>query len=147
MKPSDVPAGPLLVDTNVASFLYLQKPNSRWEEFAALLAGHVLYLSFATVGEMLVMAHRSSWGEPRRRDLITHIRRYNVMKFDIAVTQAWAEMSAKLKGHLKGEGVNDLWTAACARAQTPAMPIVTDDLTDFGTISNEFPLTLIHPDL
>lgn len=135
------------MDTNVASFIYLKKPNSRWQDFAALLQGHSLYMSFATVGEMLVMAHRSSWGPAKRRDLLAHIQRYTVMQFDIGVVEEWARMSARLRGHLKGEGVNDLWTAACARAQNPTMPVVTDDLSDFETISKAFPLTLIHPDL
>ncbi|MFI6496938.1 PIN domain-containing protein [Nonomuraea typhae] len=135
------------MDTNVASFLYLRKPNSRWQEWASLTQGHVLCLSFATVAEMLVMAHRASWGQRRRDDLIRHLKLYNVLKFDIEICSLWAPMYARLRGTLKGEGVNDLWTAACALAEAPAIPIVTDDLTDFGAISAEFPLTLIHPDL
>ncbi|WP_204014373.1 PIN domain-containing protein [Sphaerimonospora thailandensis] len=135
------------MDTNVASFVYLQKPNSGWENFAALMQGHVLCMSFASVAEMLVMAHRNSWGPARRRDLINHVRLYTVLKFDIEVCKTWAPMYAKLRGQLKGEGVNDLWTAACAMAQNPPLPIITDDLTDFGTIGKHFELTLVHPTL
>lgn len=147
MKPPDVPAGPLLLDTNIVSFIYLQKPNSRWTDWAALIQGHLLYVSFATVAEMLALAHKATWGPRRRADLVTHLQRYPVLRFDMDVCKLWAPMHAKLGGHLKGEGVNDLWTAACALAESPSMPIVTDDLSDFQTISASFPLSLVHLDL
>nr|WP_157553835.1 hypothetical protein [Herbidospora sakaeratensis] len=56
-------------------------------------------------------------------------------------------MSAKLQGHLKSGGANDLWTAACALSQSPPLPIVTQDLSDFQKISKHFGVLLIHPDL
>lgn len=56
-------------------------------------------------------------------------------------------MYHRFKGHLGPSGVNDMWTASCALSQPQPLPIVTDDLRDFQTISAEFPLTLIHPDV
>lgn len=64
------------------------------------------------------------------------------------VVELWAEMHAKLSGHLQKGGANDLWTAACALSLSPQLPVVTNNLSDFGTISKSFPeLRLIHPDL
>lgn len=50
MKPEDVPAGAVLVDTDVVSWLALG--DARASEFAALLAGHQLFISFATLAEV-----------------------------------------------------------------------------------------------
>ncbi|HVQ96229.1 MAG TPA: hypothetical protein VMU51_34745 [Mycobacteriales bacterium] len=50
MKPHEVPAGPLLVDTDVFSFLRLGK--GRHADFAALIDGHVLAMSFAVTNNL-----------------------------------------------------------------------------------------------
>jgi predicted nucleic acid-binding protein len=133
------------VDTNVFSFLYFRK--GRQHEFEDLIRGHLLCMSFASMGEALANAHRAQLGQKRKDDLIAHLRRYTILPFTSAVVESWAPMYAKLNGHLKGQGVNDLWTAACARAQPQPLPVVTDDLSDFKSISQRFPLTLIHPDV
>ena len=47
---------------------------------------------------------------------------------------------------LKGEGINDLWVAACCLVHE--LPLVTNNLSDFQTIAGEFAgLRLLHPDL
>ena len=50
MKPEDVATGAVLVDTDVVS--RLAPREARAEEFAALLAGHELFISFATHAEI-----------------------------------------------------------------------------------------------
>ncbi len=50
MTPEDVPEGPLVVDTDVASWLGWSRATG--DRFAPLVAGHVLALSFATVAEL-----------------------------------------------------------------------------------------------
>lgn len=72
MNPSDVPSGPLLVDTDVVSYLLSAKgPHAG---FAQLVRGHVLVISFATVGELLGGAHKAGWGAPRVEQLETRLR-------------------------------------------------------------------------
>jgi hypothetical protein len=46
VKPEEVPVGPLLVDTDVFSYLFGRK--GRYEEFGPLLEGHLLCMSFAS---------------------------------------------------------------------------------------------------
>jgi predicted nucleic acid-binding protein len=47
---------------------------------------------------------------------------------------------------LKGEGINDLWIAACCLVHK--LPLVTGNLSDFETIAGVAPaLQLVHPDL
>jgi predicted nucleic acid-binding protein len=146
MRPEDVPVGPLLVDTDVFSFLRLGK--GRHEEFAALVKGHILAVSFATVGEVLAGGHAARLGEQRMNQLRDALRRFVIIPYTATIAEAWAPLYAKLKGHLHGEGINDLWTAACGLTQTPRIPIVTNNLSDFRTIAAQAPdLLLVHPDL
>jgi len=146
MNPAEVPVGPLLVDTDVFSFLHLGK--GRHEEFSALLKGHILAISFATVGEVLAGGHAARLGEQRMNRLRDALRRFVIIPYTATVAEAWAPLYAKLRGHLHGEGINDLWTAACGLTQTPPIPIVTNNLRDFRTIAAQAAgLLLVHPDL
>lgn len=71
-----------------------------------------------------------------------------MIPYDESVVVTWAQMHAKLSGHLHKDGANDLWTAACAISVNPRMPIVTNNLTDFQAIATSFPsLQIVHPDL
>lgn len=67
MTPEDVPGGPLCVDTDVFSFLYGRR--GRHTEFRSLVEGHLLVVSFATVGELRAGAMRAGWAEARRQQL------------------------------------------------------------------------------
>jgi len=121
--------------------------SARHEEFGALLQGHVLAVSFATVGDLYYGAVNAAWGERRLRALEQVLSRYVILPATRAVTEKWGSLYARFKGRLQGEGINDLWIAACAPAQPEPLPIVTGNITDFGTIASEFPLTIVHPDL
>lgn len=60
MQPSDVPDGPVLIDTDVFSFLLRKK--DRYVEFGALLVGHLHLVAIPTVGELRAGADRAGWG-------------------------------------------------------------------------------------
>ena len=146
MKPADVPAGPLIVDTDVFSWLAWQR--GRHAEFGRLVEGHVLALSFAGVAELRSGALRGAWGQPRREVLEERIRSFVVLPATDSVTRWWADLDEKLHDRLQRGGANDMWTTACALSQSPQLPIVTGNLRDFQKIHDAFPqLTLIHPDL
>ena len=69
-----------------------------------------------------------------------------VIPTDARIVDQWAELRARFLGRLKGDGINDLWTAACCLVH--GLPLVTNDLSDFQTIAGEFTdLRLVHPDL
>ncbi len=86
MTPDDVPAGPVVVDTDVFSFLYTQR--GRYLEFAALLAGHVLTVSFAAHGEILAGGYRAGWGPRRMEALRQALRGFVVLPYSSAVVEA-----------------------------------------------------------
>jgi predicted nucleic acid-binding protein len=146
MNPEDVPAGPLLVDTDVATWLLADAPQAgRWRP---LLRGHLLTLSFANVAELLALPISRLWGTTRMAEWKAAIRgHFVVLPFDAAVTEQWAPMHVKYRGHLHRGGTNDLWVAASALSANPPLPLATDNLGDFSAIATDHPLRLIHPEL
>lgn len=150
MRPEDVPEGPLLVDTDVFTFLTWRSGKSRWTEFAALVDGHPLALPFAVIAELrsgAIKAVRSGvWTADKAERLDEAIRKVGVVPPTAAVTDHWAELHSVLHDRLKGGGVNDMWIAACALAYE--VPVVTANRADFDKIAAEFDdLKIIHPDL
>lgn len=141
MTPDDVPAGPLLVDADVFSMLHLGK--GRHEEFAHLVRGHVLFMSFASFGEVLAFPIGRSWGQRRVDDLERALDAVRVLPATNAVARLCAQLHARLHRNLKAGGVNDMWTAAAARRP---LPIVTNNLSDFDQIGTVRPIVLVHPD-
>lgn len=145
MKPDDVPAGPVLVDTDVATWLLGDLPQG--EPWRPLLRAHVLVLSFANVGELLGLPISRGWGLARQIQWSERIRRhFVVLPFSIAVAEQWAPLHIKYRGHLQKEGTNDLWVAASALSATPRLPVATNNRSDFSKVAADYPLRLIHPD-
>jgi predicted nucleic acid-binding protein len=70
-----------------------------------------------------------------------------VIPSDSRVVDQWGgTLRARFITRLKGEGINDLWIAACCLVHQ--IPLVTNNLSDFIQISLEFPsLVIVHPDL
>ncbi len=144
MQPRDVPDGPVAVDTDVFSFLRLKR--GRHAEFAALLAGHPFALPFPVVGELKVGDLRAGVGERRRAALEADIAACVVIPADARVVDQWAALHARFLGRLKDGGINDLWIASCCLVHN--LPLATNNLSDFQTISAEFSaLQIVHPDL
>lgn len=144
MQPDDVPEGPLAIDTDAFSAVHWGR--GRKEEFAALIAGHELAMPFPVVGELKVGAIRGGLGQ-KRLDALQHaIGACIVIPTDARVVDRWAAMRSKLINQLKGEGINDLWVAACCLVHD--LPLVTNNLSDYQTIAALEPaLQLVHPDL
>ena len=90
-------------------------------------------------------------GDGSRHDLTSvnaTVPNYVVIPSDDDICRIWAELAAALANTpLKGEGVNDMWIAACALAQNPRpLPVVTGNLADFRKVAAKFPLVIVHPD-
>lgn len=144
MHPVDVPPGPLLVDTDVFSMVHYAK--GRGADFERLLLGHPLALSFAAVGELRAGAIKSNWGAKQLTAQARFLKSYTVVPANSDVVERYAPLHARLHETLKGGGVNDMWTAACALVL--GLPIATNNLSDFQRIRAVEPqLVLIHPDL
>lgn len=140
MKPEDVPDGPLLVDTDV--FSYFAKRHGPYEAFSGLVVGHLLLVSFVTVGEVLRGAIHAKWGAKKLAELEQTFRRYVVVPGTEEVARQYARVAARFEGRA---GTNDMWIAACALAVPEHPPLVTND-AGFEPIANEFGLVLVRPD-
>lgn len=143
MNAEDVPPGPLLVDTDVFSFLLDRK--GPYEAFSRLTVGHPVGMSFVSVGEVRAGFYKNQVTSRRRLDALeVAFRRFVVIMPNEAVVEAWARIYAK--GSLNKGGLNDMWIAATAMAYE--MPLATGNLKDFSAVAREFPaLRLVHPDL
>jgi predicted nucleic acid-binding protein len=148
VSPDEVPEGLLLVDTNVFSWIAWRRYP--YERYLPLVQGHELALSFVTVAELRYGAIKNDdWGLDRKNRLETIIRSYDaILPASDAVCDLWAQIYLKCRGKLSGpgQGINDMWIAACALAQPEPVPLVTDNVRDFGVIAAAFPLVLVYPD-
>ena len=89
-----------------------------------------------------------SWGTPKTAKWSEAIRsHFVVLPFNVAVTEQWAPLHVKDKGHMQRGGANDLWVAASALSADPPLPLATNNLSDFTKVAADHPLRLIHPDL
>jgi hypothetical protein len=94
MIPEDVPAGPLLIDTDVATWLLTGARQA--EPWRPLLRGHLLTLSFVNVGELLALPLSRMWGAARMTAWSEAIKRHFVaLPFDAAVTVQWAPLHVR----------------------------------------------------
>lgn len=136
--------GPLAVDTDAFSAVHWGR--SRRNEFAALIRGHPLAMPFPVVGELKVGAIRGGLGQKSIDKLEQAIGVCVVIPSDARAVEHWAAIRSKLMNQLKGEGINDLWIAACCLVHD--LPLVTNNLADFQKIATVAPaLRLVHPDL
>lgn len=148
MSPEEVPPGLLLLDTGVVSWVAWRR--GPYEAYLPLLQGHELALSFVTVAELRYGAIKNDdWSVERRNRLEAIIRSYDaILVASDAVCDMWAQIYLACKGKLSGpgQGINDMWIAACALAQPEPIPVVTDNVKDFGIIAASFPLVVVSPD-
>lgn len=85
MKAADVPDGPLVLDTDVLSWVLWSR--DRYREFEDLIDGHVLAVAFATVGEVRAGAINAGFGEKRVTALEERLRQLVVLPANDAVSR------------------------------------------------------------
>jgi predicted nucleic acid-binding protein len=106
----------LILDTDVASYLYGKRPEA--SKYKRHLRNAVPALAFMSVAELHFGAHRNEWSEPRVIHLDAYIGRFLMLPFDDRLPRLCARLRAHAAsaGHplARPENSNDLWTAACA---------------------------------
>ena len=142
MNPIDLPAGPILADTNVFSIVWRGKPTAKdWTPF---YVGRLATVSFVTVGEVLKGAIKSGWSQASLDDFERQLRTYEVIPGTIAVARAYARIKAALEPRGLSVEDNDVWIAASALSQPVPLPILTTD-SDMDRIAKVVPeLTIVH---
>jgi tRNA(fMet)-specific endonuclease VapC len=106
----------LVLDTDVASYLYGKRPEAG--KYERHLRNTVPALTFTSVAELHYGALRNEWGERRLVHLDAYIRRFLVLPFDDDLPRLWARLRADAArtGHplAQPQNTNDLWIAAAA---------------------------------
>lgn len=141
--PDEVPAGPVLLDTNVVS--YIARGSSRAAPFRELIYGHLQVISFITVGEVLKGAIKASMSPDNVARLEEHLSLYEVVAGTARVARTYARVRAALERAGATCEDNDVWIAACALAQPAPMSVVTAD-SDFERMAAVLPeLVVVKP--
>ena len=150
MNPEEIPAGPVLVDTDVVSWIALGE--GRADEFGQLLVGHELFISFVTAAEIMTFLAMNVLTEDSHAALAAALNDYTVLDIDLTnVMTEWAKLrSATARSTTPDDRErrqNDTWIAACALSKTNPLPVVTGNLRDFQILAHASNLELLHPDL
>lgn len=150
MTPEEVPAGPLLVDTDVLSWVALGEDLGAG--FAPLLTGHQLFVCFVTVAEVRTFLRMNVLAEERAEGLRAGLGDYTLVDVRMPdVVSEWVSLRAATMAagtvDDRERRQNDTWIAACALSVEPPLPIVTGNLRDFTVLANASSLHLVHPDL
>jgi predicted nucleic acid-binding protein len=122
----------IVIDTCI--FSYLLKGGPMASVYAAHLQGHLLAISFITVGELYYGAEKANWGEKRRRELETTLRNFVVIPYDHEIARCYGRLVAERKRNGDPIDPNDAWIAACTLRHR--VPLVTHNARHFRGISS-----------
>jgi predicted nucleic acid-binding protein len=132
-------AGPLLLDTDV--FTFLTDSRKLRLDWADAVRGRLLVLSFVTVGEVLHGSLAAGWSARRVAEMESRLRAYPIIPGTFGVARKFAELRRRFHSQV---GDDDLWIAACALAQPEPLELASSD-PHFGLIAAVFPLVLVRP--
>jgi predicted nucleic acid-binding protein len=150
MKPEEAPAGAVLVDTDVVSWLALGE--ARANEFAGLLAGRDLFVSFVSLAEVRTLLAMGVLSAGREAALTDAIGDYATLPIETeALISKWVHLRSATVSNTTADDrerrQNDTWIAASALSADPPLAIATGNLRDFQILATASDLKLIHPDL
>lgn len=106
---------PVLVDTNVASYLFGNGPEAAL--YAPHCEGRRALLAVQTVAELRVGAASRGWARRRREELEEFLGQYRVVFPDHAIVDAYVRIRAGAMRAGLAISVADTWIAATARAE------------------------------
>lgn len=103
---------PVLLDTNVASFLFSVRPQAAL--YHRDLHGRRMAVSFQTAAELLFGADVKDWGRTKRRALSAFLATLKVLHSDADLVQTCAHLRAALSKQGLVVASEDTWIAATA---------------------------------
>jgi predicted nucleic acid-binding protein len=127
----------VVVDSDVVSFLY--KSDTRADAYRPHLDGHLPIISFQTLAELEQWTLVRNWGERRRQDLLTYLRRYLIEQSSLELSRRWAEATDSARRAGRPILTGDAWVAATALAY--GVPLVTNNADDFAGVAGLIVIT------
>jgi predicted nucleic acid-binding protein len=118
---------PLVIDTDVVSFLY--KRDTRAKLYEPHLNDPPFIISFMSLAELRRWTLERTWGEKRRMELEEYLARYFILHSDDLMCDRWAH--AVNSAHRRGRPIApaDAWIAATALLLD--CPLVTHNGTHY----------------
>ena len=121
----------VVLDTNIVS--YIVNGDTRAQFYESEISGMQPVISFQTWEEILIMTIKNGWGVRRRRDLLDHLSRYEVIWPTPTLVVICAELRAERETAGRRMEAADGWIAATAIML--GCPLATHD-RDFIGIPN-----------
>jgi tRNA(fMet)-specific endonuclease VapC len=131
----------LLLDTDVASYLFKNSPRAR--PFRPLLQGKRPALAFISVAELFKWTLKRRWGQPKVEQLEFALRRYVVIPYDRDLAWAWARVIAACEDAGRPIAPSDAWVAAAAVRHD--IPLITNNLKHYEVAESLCGLKLLRP--
>ncbi len=128
----------VLLDTNIPSFAFRNDP--RLEQYTDHLVDRLLAISFMTVAELYQWGAVRNWGEKRLEQMEAALERYVQLDVDRETCRLWGDVRARRRAKGRPISAQDAWIAATAIRY--GIPLVTDDVDDFGYLDD---LTVLGP--
>ena len=120
----------IVVDTDVASYIF--NWHSLAQQYADVLRGSELILSFMTIAELRMGAISARWGGRRRVLLEQFMERFERVYADNDLCTIWARVRADARATGRALNPQDAWIAATALALDA--PLATNNRRDFEHI-------------
>ncbi len=128
----------VVLDTDVASALLRRRIP---EPAVRQLAGHILAVTFVTIGELTKWTLIRRWGPRRVASLRTFLAELVVLPYDQHVAARWGELQAYAQLRGRPRPVNDSWIAACCLVRE--LPLATFNTKDFADFAEHEGLQLV----
>jgi predicted nucleic acid-binding protein len=122
----------VVIDTNIVSCMMRGQAEAR--AYTKHLQGHLLAISFVTVGELFYGVEKARWGPQRCMKLETVLRNFLVIPYDYETARAYARVLVECEGKGRPISSNHAWIAACAVRHS--VPLVTHNAKDFESVLN-----------
>ncbi len=120
-------SGSLILDTDVASYLFKNSPRAK--PFRPLLKGKRPALAFVSIAELFKWTLKRGWGPEKVEQLEAALRRYVVIPYDRDLAWAWARVVAVCEDAGRPIAPSDAWIAATALRHD--VPLLTNNLKHY----------------
>lgn len=130
----------LLLDTDVASYLFKNSPRAK--PFRPLLKDKQPTLAFVSIAELYKWTLKRRWGPDKIAQLETALRRYVVIPYDRELAWAWARVVATCEDTGRPMSPSDAWIAAAALRHQ--LPLLTNNVKHYEAAESLCGLQLLR---